>query len=391
MRSVHVAGAFTTPFGKSPSTPLRVLAAAAVEGVLADAGGTPDAVDAVVFANMTEGSLTGQHSIRGQIALEETGLRGLPVVNVENACAGGSTAVHVAAMQIESGRADVVLALGAEKLTHPDKARSFAAIGAALDVETTGAGDATSASPFMHVYAAMARDYQERTGATVEDFAAAAVKSHAHGALNPNAQYRDTLTVEEVLGSRTIVDPLRLLMCSPIGDGAAALLLASDEGLARLDADAVRLAASVVRSGRRTSLADRRDPAVTVAAREAYAAAGIAPADVDVAEVHDAAAPGELIALEETGLAAAGAAPAMLRAGETSLGGRLPVNTGGGLQSRGHPVGATGCAQLVELCDQLRGRARERQVDGAQIALAENGGGWIGGDPAAVAITVLAR
>ena len=227
-----------------------------------------------------------------------------------------------------------------------------------------------------------------RSGATADDFARVSVKAHEHGALNPNAQYRNRLTIDEVLASRPISGPLRLLMCSPIGDGASALIVASAEGLKRLDADPVRVLASVLRSGRPTG---GGASAVERAAEAAYRVAAVGPTDVDVVEVHDAASPGELIASEEIGIADPGMGVELLRSGATTLGGRVPINPSGGLLSRGHPIGATGCAQLTELTNQLRGRCGERQVPGAAIALAENGGGWLGDGPAAAVVTILGR
>jgi acetyl-CoA acyltransferase len=389
MEDVYIAGAYVTPFGKFPEKSLRVLAAEAVTGALADAGCGPDEIDAVYFANAAEGLLTGQEMVRGQVVLDGTGLEGKPVINCENACASGSTAAHLAFTAVQSGAADVALALGAEKLTNPDRARTFAVFQAGWDVERFGGPDGKSdQSAFMSTYADMARQYMVRSGATIEDFAAVSVKSHANGALNPKAQYRDPLTVDEVLASRVIDEPLRVLMCSPIGDGASAIVVANARGLARLDADPVRVLAAALRSGGR----NEAESPVVVATRAAYEQAGIGPGDLDVIEVHDAAAPAELMVTEELGIAGPGEGPAFFRAGETELGGRVPINPGGGLLSRGHPIGATGCAQLTELVDQLRGRCGARQVHGAKIALAENGGGWLGGKgPAAATITILAR
>jgi acetyl-CoA acyltransferase len=389
MEDVYIAGAYVTPFGKFPEKSLRVLAAEAVTGALADAGCGPDEIDAVYFANAAEGLLTGQEMVRGQVVLDGTGLEGKPVINCENACASGSTAAHLAFTAVQSGAADVALALGAEKLTNPDRARTFAVFQAGWDVERFGGPDGKSdQSAFMSTYADMARQYMVRSGATIEDFAAVSVKSHANGALNPKAQYRDPLTVDEVLASRVIDEPLRVLMCSPIGDGASAIVVANARGLARLDADPVRVLAAALRSGGR----NEAESPVVVATRAAYEQAGIGPGDLDVIEVHDAAAPAELMVTEELGIAGPGEGPALFRAGETELGGRVPINPGGGLLSRGHPIGATGCAQLTELVDQLRGRCGARQVHGAKIALAENGGGWLGGKgPAAATITILAR
>jgi acetyl-CoA acetyltransferase len=389
MEDVFIAGAYVTPFGKFLDRALRTLAADAVAGVLADAGCGPDEIDMVFFANAAEGLLTGQEMIRGQVALEGTGLEGKPVVNCENACASGSTAAHLAMTAVQAGAADVALALGAEKLTNPDRARTFSVFQAGWDVERFGGPDGSSdQSAFMSVYAQMARNYMAKTGATVDDFAAIAVKSHANGALNPNAQYRNPLTVDEVLASRVIDDPLRLLMCSPISDGASAVVVANARGLKRLDADPVRVLGAVLRSGAR----DDTESVVVRAARGAYEQAGVGPDDLDVVEIHDAASPAELIAAEELGIVGPGEGLELFRSGETALGGRIPINPGGGLLSRGHPIGATGCAQLTELVDQLRGRCGARQVGGARIALAENGGGWIGGNgPAAVTITILGR
>jgi acetyl-CoA acyltransferase len=389
MEDVYIAGAYVTPFGKFPDKSLRMLTGEAVTGVLADAGCSPDEIDVVFFSNAAEGLLTGQEMIRGQVVLDGTGLEGKPVINCENACASGSTAAHLAFTAVQSGTADVALALGAEKLTNPDRARTFSVFQAGWDIERFGGPDGKSnQSAFMSTYAEMAREYMARSGATVEDFAAISVKSHNNGALNPKAQYRDPLTVEEVLASRVIDDPLRVLMCSPIGDGASAILVANARGLARLDADPVRVLAAAMRSGSR----DEAESPIVVATRAAYEQAGARPDDLDVIEVHDAAAPAELMAIEELGIAEPGEGPALLRAGETALGGRFPINPGGGLLSRGHPIGATGCAQLTELVDQLRGRCGERQVADAKIALAENGGGWLGGKgPAVATITILSR
>jgi acetyl-CoA acetyltransferase len=239
----------------------------------------------------------------------------------------------------------------------------------------------------MDVYSHMARRYMEKSGATPSDFAEIAVKNHAHGALNPKAQYRQEVTVEEVLESREISAPLTLMMCSPIGDGAAALVLSSEDYAKRVGADAVRVLSSALvstREGDEVATAER-------AAKWAYELAGVGPEDLDVVELHDAAAPAELQIYEELGLCAPGEGPELLASGATRLGGRVPVNTSGGLLSKGHPIGATGCGQLVELVDQLRGRANGRQVEGARVALAENAGGFLGEDNAAATVHILSK
>ncbi|WP_324291728.1 thiolase family protein [Cupriavidus sp. D39] len=337
--------------------------------------------------------MTGQECIRAEAALRGTGLLGKPMVNVENACASGSTAFHLAWLQVASGQCDIALVVGAEKLSHPDKSLAFKVMSAGTDLsELQQMQERWGSSPdrtiFMDIYARNARKFMGASGATKEDFARVAVKSHRAAALNPKAQFRKEVTVEQVLGSREIVDPLHLLMCSPIGDGAAALVLMTSEAAQRRGLDTVRVRASVVATG----LGDARGPsAARRAAAAAYEAAGVGPQDVHVAEVHDATATAELALYEELGFCDAGGAVSLLRSGATDLGGRIAVNSGGGLMSRGHPIGATGCAQLVELTEQLRHRAGPRQREGAQIALAENGGGWLGQDAAVAVVTILSR
>ncbi len=415
MRDVYIAGAAMTCFGKFPDTTIRALAEEATRGALHDAGIEAADIGMVFFSNAVAGLLTNQEMIRGQVALRHTGLLGVPMVNVENACASASSAFYLACMAVGSGAADVALAIGSEKLTHEDRSRSFAAIGTAVDQlqvaelqqwasprsagsplpeqadslpADAGGGEAASGkrSFFMDIYAANSRAYMESSGATRQDFAQVAVKSHRYAALNPYAQYRSEVTVEDVLASREIAPPLTLLMCSPIGDGAAAVVVCSPDAARRLGAR-VRVRACALVSGR-----DRRsgEPgAVERAAQAAYEESGVGPRDLDVVELHDAAAPAELMAYEELGLCGEGEGPALLASGATGHGGHIPVNTSGGLLSKGHPIGATGCAQLVELSDQLRGRCGQRQVNGARVALAQNGGGFLGTDAAAMVVTVL--
>jgi acetyl-CoA acetyltransferase len=422
MRDVYIAGTGMTAFGKFMGSTVRSLAEEATAEALRDARCAPGDIEMAFFSNATAGILTGQEMIRGQVALRNTGVLGVPIVNVENACASASSAFFLAHMAVASGAADIALAIGSEKLTHPDKMRSFAAIGTAVDLDNLaaardaltktllGTGAATAGpdaaspvpiaaevmpekkggkSPFMDVYAGMTRQYMERSGATPEDFARIAVKNQANGKLNPKAQYGGDVTVEEVLSSRQISGPLTLLMCSPIGDGSAAVVLCSEDAARRLGADTVRVRATKLVSGRDRGPGDAG--AVERAVAKAYEAAGVGPEDLDVCEVHDAAAPAELMIYEELGLCGPGEGPKLLASGETALGGRIPVNPSGGLLAKGHPIGATGCAQLVELADQLRGRCGARQVEGARVALAENGGGFLGTDPAAIVITVLSK
>lgn len=382
----YIVGAAMTRFGKSPLG-LTELVEEAVVGALRDAAMSPDEIDLVVFSNAVGGLLQGQEMIRGQVSLRGTGLLGKAIINVENACASGSTALAIAGMAIRSATAQRVLVVGAEKLVVHDKSATFAAIGSARDMNRTDADDDSGRSPFMDIYAEEAKEYMSRSGATVADFAAVSVKNRAHGALNPLAQFGTETSVGEVLASRLVVDPLHLQMCSPISDGAAALVItAAPEASGR----AIKVRASAVSSGtdRRTS---GLDSASTRAARRAYEQAGIDPSEVNVAELHDAVASAELYSYEELQLAAPNAGVELLRSGATALGGRLPVNTSGGLIARGHPLGATGCAQLVELVGQLRGANGSRQVENARVALGHNVGGWLGDDGAVACVTLLTR
>lgn len=393
-----IAGAATTRFRLDVGTRLRDLVADAVESALGDAGVPAGEVGFVMFGNAAAGLLTGQEMIRAQTALAASSLAGVPTLSVENACASSSSAFHLGCMAIESGMHDVVVVVGAEKMSDHDRSRASRALATAMDVELgddagdSGDGrDGEGGAPrpvFMEFYAGEARDYMARSGATAADFAAVVAKNTANGAVNPVAQVRTPISVAEALAARLIADPLTRPMCSSIGDGAAALVLCSPAAARRFGLSGPRVLASVVASGAAEDIRRGRDVVAETAGR-AYTIAGVGPEDVDVAEVHDAAAPAELIVSEQLGLAAAGDGAPLLRAGHTAIGGRIPINPSGGLLARGHAIGATGAAQLVELVDQLRGRCGQRQVEGARIAIAENAGGMVGGGPAACAITIL--
>jgi acetyl-CoA acyltransferase len=418
--AAHIVGAGMTPFGFAPDATLRSLAVAAVDAALADAGIGPSDVDMVVFANAGEGVLTGQEMVRGEVVFHRYGFGGAPMLNVENACASASTALHVATLAVAAGAAEIPVAVGAEKLTNPDKRRTMAVFSSAVDFDdmpnlraqverdllglgrpaddTDPAAGGSVQSALMAVYAATAKRFFARGGASIEDAAAVAVKNRAHAAANPRAQFREPTTVEQVLAGRMIADPLRRHMCSPVADGAAAVVVCSDDRLGSLtrtgtDVEAVRIDASVLRSGgdAEDTRADIEDGAVSRAAAGAYETAGVGPDDLDVVEVHDAAAPAELLTYEQLGLCAPGGAPELLAEGSVCLGGRRPVNPSGGLLSRGHPIGATGLGQVVELVDQLRGRCGPRQVAGARIALAQNSGGYMSGEEAVAVVTILSR
>lgn len=394
MRKVVVAGTGITEFGKFMDTTVRALTESAVAKALADADTKVGEIDMVFFGNAAGGLLNGQECVRGQVATRHAGLLGKPIVNVENACASSSTAFHLAWLAVAAGQCEVAIAIGAEKMSNEDKTVPMKALEAAADraelemLKTRITPDGSGAgSVFMDLYSDLAKRYMQRTGATARDFAAVSAKQRKAGALNPIAQFRKEVTVDEVLQSRMIAPPLTLMMCSSIGDGAAALILMSEDYAARKAVQPVDVLACAIRSGR----GDEPDaPAcATAAAMAAYEQAGVGPDELSVAEVHDAAAPAELILSEQLGFCKPGEAVKLLRSGRTSLGGDMPINPSGGLLSKGHPVGATGAAQLVELCDQLRGRSGARQRQGARLALAENGGGWIGNDAATATVTIL--
>jgi acetyl-CoA acetyltransferase len=386
MRDVYVAGVGMTLFAKQPDRTLKDLAAEAATAALRDAGLGVEAVQGCWFANAVAGSITGQEMVAAQVTLRPIGLGGIPMFNVENACASASSAFHLAWQAVASGSCDVALAIGAEKMTHPDKARSFAAIGGSVDVDTVPESQPADRSFLMDLYAGAALEYMETTGATVHDFAQVVVKNQLHGMRNPLAQYGAELTVDEVLASRPIVWPFTLLMCSPISDGAAAAVLVGDGAAGGSAADGrVQVAASVVRSAGDAGKVSER------AAAAAYQMAGLGPEDLDCVELHEAAASAELVLYEQLGLAEPGGGPALIRSGATRLGGARPVNTSGGLLARGHPIGATGLAQIYEAVSQVRGRADRRQVEGARVALAQNAGGWGDGDNLVSAVHVFTR
>ncbi|MEO8601652.1 MAG: thiolase family protein [bacterium] len=402
-----IAGVGMTHFGKHLETGLKAIGAEAVRGAVADAGIGLEDIEAAYVGNAAAGLVTGQECIRGQVILRSLGLGRIPVVNVENACASGSTAFHQAAAMITAGAADVVLALGVEKLYSEDRRKSFSAFSGAVDVEVmqalldslqqsaaaggaaqgaSGAGE--KRSMFMDIYAAVARMHMQRYGTTAAQFAMVSAKNSVHGSMNPRAQFREALTVEQVLAAPMIAEPLTRPMCSPIGDGAAAAVLVSEAKARQLGiAKPVRVVSTVLVSG--WDHGPDEDGAGEVSSRRVYEEAGVAPADLDVVELHDASAPGEILAYEYLGLCPKGEGGRLVQDGVTRLGGRQPVNTSGGLLRKGHPVGATGVAQIVELTEQLQGRSGARQVQGARLALAQNGGGNIGVDVAAMCVSLL--
>lgn len=403
---VWIAGIGMTPFGIHPDQTNHDLARWAVRDALADAGQGvgKDALDIAFFASATHGFLQGQAMVSGQIALREMGVQGIPVHNVENACATGASAFSLGVTQIRAGEADVALAVGSEKMHVGDPERTMSLFDTAYDVSDPAAlqrtlkelggeidePDLGRRSIFMDIYAAMARNHMRLHDTTPAQIAAVAAKNHAHAVDNPRAHYRKAMSVDEVLAARKLSHPLTVPMCAPVTDGAAAVVLCSDEGLRRLGAERpVQVLAAVIGTGTdRDTTSFEGHISQRVAAR-AYDRAGIAPADVDVAEVHDATAFAEVLQTEMLGLVPHGEGGPAAARGDTSLGGRIPVNTSGGLESKGHPIGASGLGQIFELTEQLRGAAGSRQVSEARIALAENGGGFHRGEEAVASIVIL--
>lgn len=451
-------------FGKYIGNNIKDLAAWTVGGVLKDAGIDRKDIQSVWFSNSGWGMRNYQHCIRGQVAMRPLGIEGIPITNVENACAGGSTAFHGAWEDVASGMTDISLAVGAEQVYAANKYAMFAGFMSGLDVagifdqieyiknaapemlevpkdvpaavkkkgkkkkksgirgkvqdywnmfatfvilgesmgygnvrkllkglNGTGKGAGADHSPFMDVYAFAARAHMKKYGSTQRQLAVIAAKNHWHSTMNPNAQYTFDLSVEDVLNDRTVSYPLTRAMCAPIGDGAASAILASGDVVQRLglSSRAVKVRASVLASGRARSM---DDPDIGErAGKIAYEKSGLGPKDIDLAEVHDATAYGELHQTEALGFFPMGEGGVHAEKGETRVGGKKPVNTSGGLLSRGHPIGASGLAQINELVTQLRGEAGKRQVTGARIGMAENGGGAIGNEEAALCIHILEK
>lgn len=409
MSKVYIVGVGMTPFGKFLDRSIKDLTREAVEAALRDAGAQKADVDAAFFANATQSPLEGQHMVGGQIALREMGFERLPVFNVENACASSSSALNLAYGYVKGGLAEVALAVGAEKMYGSDREKTFSVFNGAWDVHGVDqtvsrldeigkgvpvppSGQTGERSVFMDVYASLAKLHMKTFGSTQRDLAVIAAKNHDHSVENPLSQYRKPMSVDEVLGARTISWPLTLPMCSPISDGAAAALIVSEAALKRFDRKrAIEIRASVVRSGIERSPQDYDKHICRQAALAAYEQAGVGPKDVSVAEVHDASAFAELLQTELLGLCDFGEGGRFAAAGATKIGGKVPVNPSGGLESKGHPIGATGLGQVYELVSQLRGEAGKRQVEGARIALAENGGGFYGYEEAVACVTILGR
>ncbi|HOO70978.1 MAG TPA: thiolase family protein [Spirochaetota bacterium] len=414
MREVYVIGVAMTPFGKHMDKNMKSLANIAVTDALRHAGIEKKDIQMAVVGNAYQGIVTGQESIRGQVVLRAMGIGNIPVTNVENACCSSATAFQVAWMDIALGLHDVGLVLGMEKMYMEDREKRLKLYSSSADVEIVEqlvkmlkeqkekkkqemlaqgispdeGKKKVNGSAFMEIYAMGARMHMDKYGMTQRQLAVISSKNHKHSAHNPFAQYRNIYSVDEIMEAPEVAFPLTRPMCSPVGDGASALILCSKEYLKKLSSPKpVKILSSVLGGGMDRGF---NDPDLGERLSViAYETAGIGPEDVDVAEVHDATAFGELRASEDLGFCPMGEGGVFAEQGHTAIGGKLPINPSGGLESKGHPVGATGAGQIAELVWHLRGEAGARQVEGARIALAENGGGNIGLEEAAMVITIL--
>ncbi|MEH6551701.1 MAG: thiolase family protein [Pseudomonadales bacterium] len=397
-----VAGVGMTKFGKHLDKSLKQLGGAPVLEAIKDAGIDMSDIQAAYVGNCAAGTVTGQESIRGQVILSSIGLGKIPIINIENACGSSTTALNQAAMMITAGFYDVVLVSGVEKLFHENKMITYAAFSGAVDVEVRdqmiadlskgqSEGSGKSRSIFTDFYGVMARDHMEEYGSTPEHFAMVTAKNSFHASFNPKAQYTQEMTVEEVLAQPMISEPLTRPMLSPVADGGSAVILVSEKKARELGiSEPVKIISSVLHSYYEHAPSET-DNVTALCIAEAYDEAGFGPKDLDVIELHDSSSPCEILTYEHLKICEPGKSVQLLADGETKLGGRIPVNTSGGLLRKGHPVGATGVSQIIELTMQLQGRAGKRQVEGASRALAHNGGGTIGNEVAGMNITILSK
>ncbi|MDC0033328.1 thiolase family protein [Alphaproteobacteria bacterium] len=379
MREVAIIGAGLVPFGKYPEKMLADIAWPAVKQAIQDSDLKKNQIEAAYCGTALGGMMAGQR------ILKKVGLTGLPIINIENACSSSSTAFREAWISVAAGVYDAALVIGVEKLT------KFG--GGTLPLEKED-WEVAHGLVMPALYAMRARRYMHEFGLTEDQLAMVSVKARKHGGLNPDAQFRDPVTIEQVKQARPVADPMTLFHCCPSGDGAAAVVICTAEKARQHTTNAVRVIGSEINSGNyMTGFRDMTSPEITVrGAEQLYEEAGIGPEDVDLAEVHDAFAIAELLYYEALGLCARGDAAKLLEDGETSLGGRIPVNASGGLLAKGHPIGATGVAQIVEIVRQLRGQCGDRQVEGAKVGLTHcTGGGISGFDHGVCSIHLFAR
>ncbi|MBI2611615.1 thiolase domain-containing protein [Candidatus Gottesmanbacteria bacterium] len=380
MNKIHILGTATTKFGELWNISPKTLIKEAATEALNESFLTIDQIDAIFVGNMLSGILGGQEHL-GAFVAEELGAN-IPAFKIEGACASGGLAMHNAYLSIASEIYKNVLVVGIEKMTdHKPEETTTALMGAGSDQERV------AGATFPSLYALMARAHMKEYGTTEEQMAAVSVKNHYHASLNGKAQFPFTITIEQVLNSPTIASPLKLLDCSPVSDGAAAVVISTDTNK-RSRITPVWIAASAVATD--TLALHHRKSLTTIesarlAAKKAYKMAGVNPEDIDIAEVHDCFSIAEIIAMEDLEFFPKGKAGKAIAQGKTRLGSRLVVNTSGGLKASGHPVGATGVKQVVELVKQLRGQAGKKQVKNAKIGLTHN----VGGSGATAVIHIL--
>ncbi len=384
-REVAVVGVGMTPFGKYPDRSTRQMGEEALWEALNDCGARPRDIQ-VAYGGYV-GAFMDLPMMAVQVALEQVGIVGIPITRVENACGSGSNAFREAWLAIQTGLYDVALAMGIEKLSNPslDQLRVVRDYGGG-DREREGCMGIFPPG----IFAMSARRHMKEYGTTREQIALVSVKNHAHGSLNPKAAYQKPVTLEEVLSSRIISDPLRLLECCPNTDGCAALVLAAKEAVGRFSGKPVWIAGCGQTSGTYSGKGEFfMSELIQSSAREAYEMAGLGPQDIDVAEVHDCFSMAEITHYEDLGFCKRGEGGRLVEDRVTWLGGRLPVNPSGGLLCKGHPLGATGPGQIYEIVKQLRGEAGRRQVEGARIGLQQNGGGFRHCDGGCSIVTIL--
>lgn len=371
MRNAVIIGVGMTQFGKFLDISLEELGRVAVWKAIKDANINPKDIQIAYVANGLSGLILDKVGVIGQGVLAHAGFGGIPIINVENACAGGSTALRGAYLEVASGNCNIALAVGVEKMYCADLAKSVAAM-------TTNTPYNNMGFQFSGDYAMNLRRYMKQYNVTREHFAKVVEKNSYNGSLNPYAQHQKPLSVEEVLNSRVIAEPLTLYMCASIGDGAAAAIVCAEDVARRYTSKPlVEIAACVLKSGtyRKQKETDPDIDTCIYTAKEAYQRAGIGPEDIDVAEVHDAMAPSEILLYEYLGFCKPGEGARLIDEGRTKLTGDLPVNPSGGLAAKGHPVSATGLAQAAEIVWQLRGEAGKRQTKNPKVGLTENAGG----------------
>lgn len=369
MKEVAIIGVGMSKFGELWTQSIRDIFVEAALAAISDAA--VDHIDSMYIGSMTPGLFVGQEHI-GSVLADYLGVAGIPSSRVESACASGGVSVRQAIFEVASGASEIVLAGGVEKMN--DGADVTFALATASDQEY----EAFHGVTFPGLYAMMAKAHMHKYGTTREQLADVAVKNHEHGYKNPNAQFRMRITRDTVINSTLVADPLTLLDCSPVTDGAAAVIVTTLEKAKTLKKPFVKILASSQASDG-IALHSRKDvasiPVVKKAADDAYNKSEITPDKLDVAEVHDCFTIAELVILEELGIFERGKSGEAISSGQTTYGGKIPINTSGGLKSKGHPVGASGVAQVVEIVEQLRGTAGERQVKGAKIGMTQNMGG----------------